>query len=34
MNRLLFIGFCLVVAFAIGVGLWVVGGPEYARMVD
>jgi hypothetical protein len=34
MNRILFIGFCLAVAFAIGVGLWVVGGPEYARMVE
>ncbi len=34
MNRLLLIGFCLAVAFAIGAGLWVVGGPEYARTVE
>ena len=34
MNRVLLIGFCLMVAVAIGVGLWVVGGPGYARMVE
>ncbi len=34
MNRLLFIGVFLAVAFAVGVGLWVVGGPEYARNVE
>jgi hypothetical protein len=34
MNRVLLIGFCLMVAVAIGAGLWVVGGPGYARMVE
>jgi hypothetical protein len=34
MNRVLLIGFCLMVAMAIGAGLWVVGGPGYARMVE
>jgi hypothetical protein len=34
MNRVLLIAFCLMVAVSIGAGLWVVGGPEYARMVE
>ncbi|MEM5519794.1 hypothetical protein [Sulfitobacter sp. AS59] len=34
MNRVLLVGFCLMVAVAIGAGLWVVGGPGYARMVE
>ena len=34
MNRILLIGFCLTVGVAIVAGLWVVGGPKYARMVE
>jgi outer membrane murein-binding lipoprotein Lpp len=34
MNRVLLIGFCLTVGVAIVAGLWVVGGPNYARMVE
>jgi len=34
MNRILLIGFCLTVGVAIVGGLWVVGGPKYARMVE
>tara|TARA_R110000850_G_scaffold234966_4_gene359847 strand:+ start:946 stop:1374 length:429 start_codon:yes stop_codon:yes gene_type:complete len=32
MNRILLIGFCALVAAAIGGGLWVVGSPTHARM--
>jgi hypothetical protein len=34
MNRVLLVGICLMIAVAIGAGLWVVGGPGYARMVE
>ena len=32
MNRILLIGFCALIAAAIGGGLWVVGSPKHARL--
>jgi hypothetical protein len=33
MNRMFLIGFCALIAAAIGGGLWVVGGPNHARLI-
>jgi len=33
MNRLFLVGFCALIAAAIGGGLWVVGGPHHARLM-
>lgn len=34
MNRALLIGFCALISIAIGGGLWVVGSPKHARLLD